>query len=111
MQRETPRGPALRGAPPVALALLRELVEQVGEVRRLGGVAKQRAHAEDLLDRAQRRAVCVVNAVRVPAALPEWGQNDHPDRTVAVLGLVPCNEERSVLGVGLRRENLRYLRR
>src|SRR5438874_5860545 len=102
-----PGGPPRHGN----LALLREGDEQVGEVVRLGGVAKQWAHAEDLLDRAQRRAVRVVNAVRVPAALPEWRQHDHPDRAVAGLGLVPRHEESSVIGVGLRRENLRHLLR
>src|SRR5438874_6479152 len=63
--------------------------EQVRQVRGIGGVVQQRAHAEDLLDRPQRRAVRVVNAVGVPRAFRRRRQHDHPDGAIAACGLVP----------------------
>ena len=50
-------------------ARLREAGEQVAQVGGVRRVAQHRGHAEDLLDRAQRRAVGVVDGVLVPPAL------------------------------------------
>src|SRR5439155_24020623 len=123
----TPRGDAMPRIMPAAISttdthrarpaakavrpLLREADEQVAQVGGVRGVAQHRAHAEDLLDRAQRRAVGVVDGVLVPPALGLGREYDHADRAVGAVGLVPEDEERAVVGVGRGREDLGHLRR
>src|SRR5204863_7147188 len=90
------------GLPTSSLREADEQVTQVGGARR---PAQQRAHAEDFLDRPQRRAVVVADGVRVPAALGLERERHHADRTVAALALVPEDEERAVVEVGLAGED------
>src|SRR6266404_6324753 len=90
---------------------LREADEQVAQVGGVRRIAQQRRHVQDLLDRAQRRAVGVVDGVLIPPALGLRREHDHADRAVPGDCLVPEDEERAVVGVGLGREDLRYLRR
>src|SRR5438128_12665644 len=78
-----------------------EQLAQVGGARR---PAQHRGHAEDLLDRAQRRAVVVGDGVRVAPALGLGREYDHADRAVAARTLIPGDEERAVVEVGLGRE-------
>src|SRR5439155_7439316 len=86
---------------------LREADQQVAQVGGVRRVAQERAHAEDFLDRPQRRTVRVVNTVGVPTALRHWRQYEHFDGAIAGFRLISGDEEHALVGAGLRRENPR----
>jgi len=90
---------------------LREADQQVAQVGGVRRVAQERAHAEDFLDRPQRRTVRIVNTVGVPTALRHWRQYDHSDGAIAGFGLIPGDEEHTLVGIRLRSQNLWHLGR
>src|SRR5437764_10062516 len=92
--------------------LLRKRPEQVAQVSRVGGVAQQRTHTEDLLQRAQGGAVRVVDGRGVAVPPGDGREDDQANWTITVVGaFVPQNEERSAPLVGLRAQDQRNLPR
>ena len=61
---------------------------------------QRRAHLEDRLHRPHGRAVVVPDGVRV-ANLGQRREHDHPDRSVPAFCLVPGDEDRPIVSVGL----------
>src|SRR3954468_5037273 len=85
-----------------------ELSKQRSQVAGVCRIAQKGTDSKDLLKGAKGGAMGVVVRVGVAMTPRAGGENDHADRAIASLPLIPCDEEDPSLLVGAGSQDLRY---
>src|SRR5580698_8183766 len=70
------------------------------------GIAQKRRDIKNFLQATEQCAMGIVDGTAVALPFRERRQNDHPDRAIGSIGLIPGDENRSALAIRLRIQNL-----